>query len=81
MELSSFPVTLNPKIELRAPRTETKIQSPKEAEKQMKKIRIILMMHILFLEIMYTKYLLQVYAFLKIRGHFIFLKTQTAQPR
>ncbi len=37
----------------------------------MKKIRIILMIHILFLEIMYTKYLLQVHAFLKSRGHFI----------
>ena len=53
----------------------------KETGRQMKKTRIILMTKILFLEIMYTKYLLQVYAFLKIRGHFISLRPQTAQPR
>lgn len=45
----------------------------------MKKLRIILMTHLLFLEIMYTRYLLQTHAFLKSRRSFIFFKPQTVQ--
>ena len=62
-------------------RAQDKNATPKKEGKQMKKIKITLMTHILFLEIMYAKYLLQVHAFLKSRGHFIFLKPQTAQQR
>ncbi len=45
----------------------------------MKKVKIILMTRILFLEITYTKYLLRMHAFLKFRRHFMVLKPGIAQ--
>jgi hypothetical protein len=45
----------------------------------MKKTRLILMTQILSLEIMYTKYLLRIYAFFKFRVHLVSLKPEVAQ--